>query len=70
MASLTVALADSPFPYAALALATYLRVNVEFGEQTALRDQSGATITGLETILDVLVKGKNIAGTSSKVAGS
>ncbi|KZV87376.1 glutamate-tRNA ligase [Exidia glandulosa HHB12029] len=70
MPGLALALTESPFPYAALALASYLRVPLSFDADKSLEhtDASGAKATGLDAVLDALVKGTNVAGASTKSA--
>ena len=70
MASLSIALTELPFPYGALALASYAGIPISFdGEaKTSAKDTSGSAATGHDEVLDTLAKGTNISGATASVS--
>ncbi|KAH7107645.1 glutamyl-tRNA synthetase [Auriculariales sp. MPI-PUGE-AT-0066] len=70
MATLSLALSETPFPYGALALAAFSGATIVFDaeEKTVLTDTSGDAVTGHDAVLDALVKGTNMAGATANAA--
>lgn len=66
---LTVSSTASPFPYAALATATYTqKAEVTFGETAEITlDINGSKVTGEDEIVRALAKAAGLADDSAKV---
>ena len=67
--TLTVSSAASPFPYAALATATYTqKAKVTFDESAEISlDLNGSKVTGEDEIVRALAKAAGLADDSAKV---